>query len=47
MIDIPKMIEALEEFGADSVEYNVKYGKNGILYEVKLSIEAVGDVEDE
>ena len=47
MLDILKMIEELEEFGADSLEYNVKYGKNGILYEVKLSIEAVGDVEDE
>ncbi len=47
MLDIIKMIEALEEFGADSVEYTVKFRKEGILYDVKLQIEEVGDVDDE
>ena len=45
MIDIPKMIEALEEFGADSVEYKLNFRKDGILYEIKMSIEEVSEDE--
>lgn len=41
MLDIFKMIEALEEFGADSVEYKINYRKDGTLYEIKMSIEEV------
>lgn len=43
MFDINKMIEALEEFNADSVEYNLNYCKDGILYRIKLNIEVIDD----
>lgn len=41
MFDINKMIEALEEFSADSVEYKLNYRKDGILYRIKLNIETI------
>ena len=46
MIDINKMIEALEEFNADSVDYNLNYRKDGNFYKIKLSIEVVDESED-
>ena len=42
MLDILKMIEELEEFGADSVKYKLYYRKDGIIYEIRMSIEEVG-----
>lgn len=41
MLDIDKMIEGLEEFSADSVEYKLNYRKDGILYRIKLNIEKI------
>lgn len=43
MFDINKMIEALEEISADSVEYKLNYRKDGILYRIKLNIETIDD----
>ena len=42
MIDILEVIKSLEEFGADSIEYKFNYRKDGILYEIRMSIEEVG-----
>ena len=41
--DIDKMIQALEEFNADSVDYNLKYRTIGVLYKIKLNIELVDE----
>lgn len=38
MFDINKMIKSLKEFNAESVEYNLNYRKDGVLYKIKLSI---------
>ena len=47
MFDINKMIEALEEFSADFVEYKLNYRKDGILYRIKLNIETLYDESEE
>lgn len=47
MFDINKMIEALEEFSADSVEYKLNYRKDGILYRIKLNIETMYEKSEE
>lgn len=47
MFDINKMIEALEEFNADSVEYKLNYRKDGILYRIKLNIETIYEESEE
>lgn len=43
MFDMDKMIESLEEFNADSVDYNLNYRKDGVLYKIKLSIEVMDE----
>lgn len=47
MFDINKMIEALEEISADSVEYKLNYRKDGIMYRIKLNIEIIDDESEE
>ena len=42
-IDINKLIESNEEFGADSVEYKLDYRKDGQLYRIKLTIETIDE----
>ncbi len=46
-IDILKMIESIEEMGADSVEYKLNYRKDGILYGIKLNIETIYEENEE
>lgn len=38
-IDIDIIIDSVEEFNADSVEYNLNYRKDGHLYKIKMTIE--------
>lgn len=42
-LDIDKIIENIEDFNADSMEYKVTYRKDGELYTIKMSIEKVDE----
>lgn len=43
IIDIDKIIEDIEEFCADSMEYKLTYRKDGELYNIKMNIEKVDE----
>ncbi len=42
-IDINKIIEQIEEFNADSMEYKLTFCKDGELYNIKMKIEKVDE----
>lgn len=42
-LDIDKIIENIEEFNADSMEYKLTYRKDGELYDIKMKIEKVDE----
>lgn len=40
-LDIDKMIDNIEDFNADSMEYKLEYSKEGERYSIKFKIEKV------
>lgn len=42
-LDIDKIIENIEEFNADSMEYKLTFCKDGELYNIKMKIEKVDE----
>lgn len=42
-VDLDKMLENIELFGADSMEYKLNYRKDGTLYQIRLNIEEVDE----